>query len=88
MIEKEVIVKNRAGIHTRPAATLVKSAGKYKCEFYIIKDDFQINGKSIIGVMSLAVEQGATLNLIFDGDDENEACEEIVNLFETGFNEL
>jgi phosphocarrier protein len=88
MVEREVVVKNRAGIHTRPAATLVKFAGKYKCEFYIMKDDFQINGKSIIGVMSLAVEQGATLNLIFDGEDENEACEEIVNLFERGFDEL
>jgi phosphocarrier protein len=88
MIEREVVVKNRAGIHTRPAATLVKLAGKYKCEFYIVKDNFQINGKSIIGVMSLAAEQGAKLNLIFDGDDETEACEEIVNLFEKGFDEI
>jgi len=88
MIEVEVIVKNRTGIHTRPAATIVKCAGKYKCEFYIVKDGFQINGKSIIGVMSLAAERGSTLNLVFDGDDESEACEEIVNLFANGFNEL
>jgi phosphocarrier protein len=88
MIKKEVVVKNKAGIHTRPAATLVKSAGKYKCEFYIIKDGIQINGKSIIGVMSLAVEQGVQLNLVFDGEDENEACHEIVELFEKGFDEL
>ena len=88
MIEREVVVKNRAGIHTRPAATLVKIAGKYKCEFYIEKDNFQINGKSIIGVMSLAAEQGAKLDLVFDGDDENEACEEILGLFERGFDEL
>ena len=53
MIEKDVVIKNRAGLHTRPAATLVKLAAKFKSEFFIVKDGVEINGKSIIGVMTL-----------------------------------
>ena len=56
MIEKVVPIVNKAGMHTRPASVLVKIASKYKSDFYIVKDGFQINGKSIIGVMSLAAE--------------------------------
>ena len=87
MIEKEVTIKNRAGLHTRPAATLVKSAAKFQSEFYIIKDGMEINGKSIIGVMTLAAEQGSSLLLRFEGTDEQEAAQEIVGLFERGFDE-
>ena len=88
MIEKDVVIKNRAGLHTRPAATLVKLAAKFKSEFFILKDGVEINGKSIIGVMTLAAEQGSTLTLRFDGEDEGEACSAIVDLFERGFDEL
>jgi phosphocarrier protein HPr len=70
MIEKEVKIVNKAGMHTRPASMLVKIAAKFKSEFYIIKDGFQINGKSIIGVMSLAAEFGSTVKLRFEGPDE------------------
>lgn len=87
MIEREVKVKNRAGLHTRPAATLVKLAAKFKSDFIISKDGFEINGKSIIGVMTLAAEQGATLLLRFAGEDEAEAAAAITELFDTGFNE-
>ncbi|HTR80482.1 MAG TPA: HPr family phosphocarrier protein [Bacteroidota bacterium] len=87
MIEKEIVIKNRAGLHTRPAATLVKMAAKYKAEFYIVKDGLEINAKSIIGVMTLAAEQGSKLLLRFDGEDEQEACAAIVGLFERGFDE-
>ncbi len=88
MIETDVIVKNRAGLHTRPAAMLVKLAGKFKCDFYIFKDGYQINGKSIIGVMTLAAEKGSLLTLMFDGDDESEASAQVIDLFERGFDEL
>jgi phosphocarrier protein HPr len=87
MIEREVTIKNRTGLHTRPAAALVKAAAKYKSEFYIYKDGMEINGKSIIGVMTLAAEQGSKLLLRFDGSDENEAAEEVVGLFQRGFDE-
>ena len=88
MIEKDVKIINNAGLHTRPAATIVKIAAKYDCEFFIHKDGMHINGKSIIGVMTLAAEKGSTLTLSFDGEDENEACREILEYFERGFDEL
>lgn len=87
MVEKEVTIKNRAGLHTRPAATLVKTAAKFKSDFHIDKDGIEINGKSIIGVMTLAAEQGAKLHLRFNGEDEQQACEAITSLIESGFGE-
>ena len=87
MIERIVKIKNKAGLHTRPAATIVKIAAKYQCDFFISRDGMNINGKSIIGVMTLAAEEGAELTLTFDGVDEEEASEEIVDLFERGFDE-
>ena len=87
MTEREVTIKNRTGLHTRPAAMLVKTAAKFKAEFFIVKDGMQINGKSIIGVMTLAAEQGSKLLLQFDGEDEQTALEAVVSLFENGFEE-
>jgi phosphocarrier protein len=87
MIQKKVVVNNRAGLHTRPAATLVKKASKYKCEFYIDRDGFRVNGQSIIGVMTLAAEQGTELILEFNGPDEFAASEDLFNYFERGFDE-
>jgi phosphocarrier protein HPr len=88
MIEKKVKIVNKAGLHTRPAATIVKMAAKYKCEFFISKDGLNINGKSIIGVMTLAAEMGSELLLTFDGEDEEKAATEISDYFNRGFDEL
>ncbi|MDP4172616.1 MAG: HPr family phosphocarrier protein [Bacteroidota bacterium] len=88
MIEKKVQIINNAGLHTRPAATIVKLAAKYKSDFFINKDGMNINGKSIIGVMTLAAEKGSELVLLFEGDDENDAAEEITSYFNRGFDEL
>ncbi len=88
MVEVEVVIKNKAGLHTRPAANLVKTAAKFKSDFFIYKDGFEINGKSIIGVMTLAAEQGAKLLLRFDGEDEQEAARAVCELFERGFDEV
>lgn len=88
MIEKTVKIMNKAGMHTRPAATIVKMASKYKCEFYISKNGLNINGKSIIGVMTLAAEMGSDVILSFDGEDEDKAADEIVDYFNRGFDEL
>ncbi len=87
MVERTVTIRNRTGLHTRPAATLVKTAARYQAEFTIQKDSFEINGKSIIGVMTLAAEQGSTLQLRFDGPDEEEAAAAVADLFERGFDE-
>ncbi len=88
MTERKVTVTNRAGIHTRPASMIVREAAKFKSDFFIEKDGYEINGKSIIGVMTLAAEQGAELNLLFEGDDEAEASDAIAALFEQGFGEV
>lgn len=87
MIETHVHVVNRAGLHTRPAAMLVKIASKFKSEVYLMRDGFSINAKSIIGVMTLAAEQGAPLGLTVIGEDEREAADAIVQLFASGFDE-
>lgn len=87
MIETTVQIKNKAGLHTRPAATIVKLASKYKCDFYLAKDGLNINGKSIIGVMTLAAEMGSEITLSFDGIDEKEAAAEVVDFFNRGFDE-
>ncbi|PSQ73244.1 MAG: HPr family phosphocarrier protein [Bacteroidetes bacterium SW_8_64_56] len=87
MIEREVTVRNRAGIHTRPASMLVKTASQFESEVYLRRDNYEINGKSVIGVMTLAAEQGAILTLVVEGDDEEEAANAITELFEDGFGE-
>lgn len=87
MIERKVVVPNRAGLHTRPASMIVRVAAKFQSEFFIRKDGYEINGKSIIGVMTLAAEQGASLTLLFNGPDEAAAAEAMQDLFEGGFGE-
>lgn len=87
MISRTVKIVNKAGLHTRPASMIVKLAAKYKSDFFIYKDGMEINGKSIIGVMTLAAAQGSELELTFDGPDEEQAAEEIVDFFNRGFDE-
>lgn len=87
MVETNVTVKNRAGIHTRPAASIVKLSAKFSSDIYLIRDGFAINAKSIIGVMTLAAEQGANLTIRADGEDEEIASKEMKELFDSGFGE-
>ncbi len=82
-----VTVSNPAGIHTRPAAMLVQTVSKFACEFHINMYGYKINGKSILGVMTLAAEQGAEMELEFDGPDEDAAMQAVLTLFNAGFNE-
>lgn len=88
MVEKEITIVNKAGMHTRPASAIVRIAARYKADFFISKNHFEVNGKSIIGVMTLAAEQGSKLTLKFDGEDENEFANEMVKFFEEGFGEM
>jgi len=80
-------VQNRLGLHARPCSLLVKTANKFRSEFYIKKDDMKVNGKSIMGVMMLAAECDSVLELITEGVDEDEAMEAILTLLETRFDE-
>jgi phosphocarrier protein len=87
MLEKEITVKNKLGIHARPAALLVKNAGQFQSKIEIKRDDIIVDGKSIMGVMMLAAEQGATLVFSIDGEDELQAMDAIEKLFEERFYE-
>jgi phosphocarrier protein HPr len=85
MIKKTVTIKNSTGLHARPSAALVKLAGSFKSDFYIHMYGYRVNGKSILGVMTLAAEQGAELLFEVSGPDEEEAMEAIVNLVDNKF---
>lgn len=87
MTTATVTVRNPAGIHTRPAAIIVQAAAKFQADFTIGMYGYVINGKSILGVLTLAAEQGAELELRFDGPDEQAALAAMVSLFEAGFHE-
>ncbi|MBO6536437.1 MAG: HPr family phosphocarrier protein [Balneolaceae bacterium] len=85
MIKKTVTIKNSTGLHARPSAALVKLAGSFKSDFYIHMYGYRVNGKSILGVMTLAAEQGAELLFEVSGPDEEEAMEAIVDLVDNNF---
>jgi phosphocarrier protein len=87
MIQKKITIKNKLGLHARPSALLVKAATKYRSDFHIRRDETIVNGKSIMGVMILAAECGAELELIAEGVDESYLIEEISQLIEEGFDE-
>ncbi|HYW35654.1 MAG TPA: HPr family phosphocarrier protein [Balneolaceae bacterium] len=87
MIKEKVKIVNDMGLHARPAALLVDTATKFESDFYISKKDRRVNGKSILGVMTLAAEEGTELDLELDGPDEEEAAKKILELFVKGFGE-
>jgi phosphocarrier protein len=87
MIEREVTIRNKAGLHTRPASMLVRTASQFDADIFLRRDGYEINGKSVIGVMTLAAGQGATLTLVVNGEDEDAAADAIADLFEDGFGE-
>ncbi|MCB9366046.1 MAG: HPr family phosphocarrier protein [Calditrichaeota bacterium] len=87
MIQKEVTLLNRLGLHIRPAAQLTKIAEKFKSDVYLLKDGMRVNGKSIMGVMMLAAARGSTLVIECLGDDEQQVMDELVQLFENKFYE-
>jgi phosphocarrier protein HPr len=80
-------IRNRLGLHARPAAQFVKLASRFSCEVLVSRDDVEVNGKSIMGVMMLAAEQGAAIVIRAEGDDAEEALRQLVALIERGFDE-
>jgi phosphocarrier protein HPr len=87
MIERTVTIANKNGLHARPAAEIVKVAAKFKADIHLVRDDLEVNGKSIMGVMMLAAEFGAELLLRADGPDAEEAIGAIAKLIESKFGE-
>jgi phosphocarrier protein len=87
MTQKDVTIKNRAGIHARPAALIVKKANEFDAEVFMEKDGNRINAKSIMGIITLGAAYNSTLSVIAQGQDEEAAVAAIVHLFETRFEE-
>jgi phosphocarrier protein HPr len=87
MLERNVTIANKNGLHARPAAEIVKTAAKYKSDITLVRDDLEVNGKSIMGVMMLAAEYGSTLVLRADGPDAEAAVAALADLIESKFGE-
>lgn len=87
MLERDVEVVNANGIHARPAAEIVKLAAKFASAITLSRDGMEVNGKSIMGVMMLAAEQGALVRIRADGDDEHEAIAALAQLVASRFGE-
>lgn len=87
MTEKEVVIKNKFGLHARPASMFVQAAAKFKSSIKIRKDGQEVDGKSIMGIMTLAASAGSSIKLIAEGPDEQEALNALSALFESGFGE-
>jgi len=87
MVTRKVIIANRAGIHARPAAMIVKVANKFSSEITLSKDDDEVNAKSIMGIITLAATYRTELVLKATGKDEEEAAEALCKVFENKFEE-
>jgi len=86
-ITKVFKIKNRLGLHARAAATFVRLSNKFSSDIKLIKDGYEVNGKSILGILSLAAAQGSELQIMAKGLDAEEAIGEIEKLIESGFGE-
>ncbi|MGH1537332.1 MAG: HPr family phosphocarrier protein [Gammaproteobacteria bacterium] len=87
MINKDLTVANKLGLHARAAAKLVALASNFASDISLQKESKKINGKSIMGVMMLAASQHTIVNVSIDGEDEQQAMNEIENLFKNLFDE-
>ncbi|MEW6685257.1 MAG: HPr family phosphocarrier protein [Candidatus Edwardsbacteria bacterium] len=87
MTEAKVRIVNRLGMHARPAALFVKTAGRHKSQVWVSKGELKVNGKSIMGVMMLAAEYGSELIIQAEGVDEKETVGNLVALVNGGFGE-
>ena len=84
---RNFIIKNRLGLHARAAAVLVALTGRFRSSIMISKDSFEIDGKSILGVLSLAAVYGTEVAVTIEGEDAELAMEEVSRLIEGGFGE-
>lgn len=80
VVEKAVIVKNKQGLHARPAALFVQIANKFSCNVSVRKGEQEVNGKSIMGILMLAAEKGSQLVIRAEGEDAELAVQELENL--------
>ena len=87
VIVYELVIENQSGLHARPAAAFVKMANNFRSEITVTKDGDSVNGKSIMGLLTLAAARGTKLVIEVEGDDATEAVDAIQSLVEGNFNE-
>ena len=87
MVERDLPVINRLGLHARAAAKLVHTAGAFSSQIYLAKDGEEVDAKSILGILLLAAAQGSEVRIRCEGEDEEEALEAIADLFAERFGE-
>lgn len=87
MIEKKIVIKNKLGLHARAAVKFVNLANRYSASVKIIKDSNEVDGKSILGILTLAASQGTPIKLVVNGRDETQAMKALCDLINNKFGE-
>ncbi len=87
MFKEEITVQNEAGLHARPASLFVKESSKFNSDIKIIKEDKEYNGKSIMSILSIGVGKGDKITICAEGEDEEVAVAELVDLLLNRLNE-
>ncbi len=87
MFMKETVVNNQVGLHARPATFFIQKANEFKSSVWVEKDERRVNAKSLLGVLSLGIVKGTSINLIADGPDEEAAINALVELINSDFSE-
>ena len=87
-LERTFLIVNALGLHARAAAQLVQTANRYKAEVHVEKDGSDVNGKSIMGVLTLAAAKGSEILVSCDGEDAPEAMAALATVIENGFGEM
>ena len=87
VISKEVTINNQVGLHARPATVFIQKANEFKSSIWIERDERRVNAKSLLGVLSLGIVKGTTVNIVADGVDENEAIATLSELIDSDFSE-
>lgn len=87
MVVKAVTITNQVGLHARPATFFIQKANEFRCSIWVEKDDRKVNAKSLLGVLSLGIVCGTTINIIADGPDEELASDTLAELVNSKFEE-
>ena len=88
MIERDIEIKNKLGLHARAAAKLVHTAARFRSDIKIRKGDEEVDGKSILGILLLAAGRGTTITVKANGEDEADAVDAIEKLIDAKFDEV
>ena len=87
MITKEVVINNQVGLHARPATFFIQKANEFKSSIWVEKEERRVNAKSLLGVLSLGIVKGTTINIIADGAGGDAAIATLAEVIDSDFNE-